>query len=186
MCVCVTHARVCVCVRARGCVCVCARARVGVCVCVCFCFLLFPTFGVGLLDFKLNSSPRPELFSSPGLLLETPWSPCPNSETFRLSEVPNQRLLACSGVPNPRDSWVPNPRVSLDSQPLKSQPGVWSAPTPETPWSAQRHRLPEVSRKFWVPPQSLPGVPNCRGSLECPANPRDSVECQIRRWGCSK
>ena len=34
--------------------------------------------GVGLLDFKLISSPRPELcFSSPGLLLQTPWSATP-------------------------------------------------------------------------------------------------------------
>ena len=41
-------------------------------------YVLFPTLGVGLLDFKLNSSPRPELFSSPGLLLAHPWSPkCP-------------------------------------------------------------------------------------------------------------
>ena len=56
-----------------------------------FCFCLFPTFGVGLLDFELDSSPRPgtlRLFSSPGLLLETPWSiqprdflECPTPET---------------------------------------------------------------------------------------------------------
>ena len=40
--------------------------------------LFFPTLGVGLLDFQLNSSPRPELFSSPGLLLAHPVSlECP-------------------------------------------------------------------------------------------------------------
>ena len=37
-----------------------------------------PHLDVGLLDFKLNSSPRPELFSSPGLLLAHPWSGVPN------------------------------------------------------------------------------------------------------------
>ena len=42
-----------------------------------FCLsFLFPTLGVGLLDFKLNSSP---LFSSPGLLLAHPWSAQPQS-----------------------------------------------------------------------------------------------------------
>ena len=42
-------------------------------------FRLLPTLGVGLLDFKLNSSPRPELFSSPSLLLAHPWSAQPQS-----------------------------------------------------------------------------------------------------------
>ena len=35
-------------------------------------FAFFPTLSVGFLDFRLNSSPRPELFSSPGLVLAHP------------------------------------------------------------------------------------------------------------------
>ena len=58
--------------------------------------MFFPTLGVGLLDFKLTSSPRPELFSSPDLLLAHPWSAQPQS-------VP--------GVSVPR---VPSRRVSLE------------------------------------------------------------------------
>ena len=66
--------------------------------------MFFPPW-VGLLDFKLNSSPRPELFSSPSLLLAHPWSAQPQS------------LL---GVANPRESLQcptpesPCPRVSLE------------------------------------------------------------------------
>ena len=58
----------------------------------------FPTLGVGLSDFKLNSSPRPELFSSPGLLIAHPWSAQPPS----VPGMPNSRMfLECpSAVPN--------------------------------------------------------------------------------------
>ena len=70
---------------------------------------LFPTLGVWLLNFKLNSSPRPELFSSTGLLLARPWSARPQSVPG--VPMPNPRVsLECpaQGVPG-----VPNPRVSL-------------------------------------------------------------------------
>ena len=40
---------------------------------------LFPTLGVGFLDFELNSSPHPELFPSPGLLPAHAWSAQPQS-----------------------------------------------------------------------------------------------------------
>ena len=57
--------------------------------------MLFPTLGVGLLDFKLNASPRPELFSSPGLQLA---HPCPPGvPSFKVS-------LELPGAPNPRVS----------------------------------------------------------------------------------
>ena len=61
---------------------------------------------MGLLDVELNSSGRPELFSSPGPLLAHPWS-------AQLQSVPGQPSPSCSaqqsvpGVPNPR---VPLPR----------------------------------------------------------------------------
>ena len=107
---------------------------------------LFPTFGVELLDFKLNSSPRPELFSSRGTLRlarstprdalecptpETPWSANPwSAQPKRLLERPESPWSAqprLPGVPNPGvpNPGVPNLRVSLE------------CPTPESPWSAQ-------------------------------------------------
>ena len=131
----------------------------------------FPTFGVGLLDFKLNSS----LFSSPGQLLETPWS----AQTQSLSGVPMQRVflerilrvfLECPtpDCPTTKFPWkappeipgVPNSRVSLESPP-QSLPGVPNPerlpgvqntrdslkfPTRETPWSAKPRRLPGVPK----------------------------------------
>ena len=57
----------------------------------------FTTLGVKLSDFELNFSPRPTLFSSPGILQSVPG-------------VPNPRVfLECQphcvpGVPNPRES----------------------------------------------------------------------------------
>ena len=57
----------------------------------------FPGVCVGLLDFKFNSSPRPELFSSPGLLLAHPWSAQPQS----VPGLPSPRVsLEC---PTPED-----------------------------------------------------------------------------------
>ena len=95
----------------------------------------FPTLGVGLLDFKLNSSPRPELFSSPGLNLRV------SLEYPR--ECPAQSLI---GVPNPQSlPGVPTTRVSLEC--------------PESAWSAQ----PQCPRS--AQPQSVPGVANPRISL---------------------
>ena len=56
----------------------------------------FPTFGVGLLDVKFNSSPRPELFFSPGLLLDTPG-------------------------PNPREPWSAQPQRLPEGLGLKER-----------------------------------------------------------------
>ena len=87
-----------------------------ICIYICIYVLLFPTIGVGLLDFKLNSSPGPELFSSAGLLLAHFWSAqpqsvlgCPTPEC-PCSAQPRV-LLECTiqSVPG-----VPNPRVSLE------------------------------------------------------------------------
>ena len=50
-------------------------------------FRLFPTFGVGLLDFELNSSPRPELFPVNSLVV--PGAPNPRVSL----ECPNRRVL---------------------------------------------------------------------------------------------
>ena len=134
---------------------------------MCFCcdsggLPFFHTLGVGLLDFKLNSSPHPEifpcpkLFSSPGLLLECPES----SLECKVPEVPNPEAQPQSlpGMPTPRVSpsaqpqnfpEVPNRRVCLES------------PTPDSPRSAQ--------------PQSVPGVPNPRVSL-----PREGGDVRSR------
>ena len=69
----------------------------------------FPHSGGGVLDFKLNSSSRPELFSSPGLLLAHPWSAPRVSLECPTPDCP------CNAQPRsvPR---VPNPRVSLPSE----------------------------------------------------------------------
>ena len=78
-----------------------------------------PHLRCGVVRFKLNSSPRPEPFSSPGLLLETPWSAQPQKIKGETPlECPTQRLLECPtpeffGVPNAETPGVPNPRVSL-------------------------------------------------------------------------
>ena len=80
-------------------------------------WLLFPTLGVGLLDFNStlllarNSSPRLELLSSPGILLAHPssFNPCPAPESpcsaqpQSIPEMPNSQ-------PCPR---LPSPSVSL-------------------------------------------------------------------------
>ena len=65
----------------------------------CCLFCLFSLLGVGLLEFKLNSSPRLVYFSSPGLLPtpECPWS----------GRVSNPRLsLEC---PTPKCRWSAQP-----------------------------------------------------------------------------
>ena len=122
----------------------------------------FPTFGVGLLDFKFNSSPRPELFSSPGLLLETPW-------TAQVQKFKTPRIA------QPETPGVPNPRVSLECPefPEIPSPRLFSVslecPTPE---SFRVHSFP----------QSLPGVPNPRDSLQCPESlewSRVFLECPV-------
>ena len=102
---------------------------------------------MGLLDFKLNSSPRPELFSSPspGLLLAHPWSAQPQSASL-------------PGVPNPECADLPSPRVSLNF------------PTPECA------RVPSPRVSLECPTPHSPGVPNPRFSLECPTRSA-SPEC---------
>ena len=79
--------------------------------------LFFPHLRCGVVRFKMNSSPRPELFSSSGLLLESPWSAQPQKikgETpwSATPGVPNPRVFF--GVPNAETPGVPNPRVSLE------------------------------------------------------------------------
>ena len=88
--------------------------------------LFFPTLGVGLLDFNLNSSPRPELFS-PGLLLAHPWSAQPQSVPGVLQSLPG----------------VPSLRVSLKCSecPRSAQPKVSHT---AHPWSAQPQSVPGV------------------------------------------
>ena len=129
----------------------------------------FPTFGVGLLDYKFNSSPRPELFSSPGTLLLARSTPrdsldCPITE---IQDSPN-----CPA----RDSWSAQPqglpgvpRVSRNPQPQSFFRVSLECPTPE---SFRVHSFP----------QSLPGVPNPRDSLQCPESlewSRVFLECPV-------
>ena len=66
----------------------------------------------GLLDFKLNSSPRPERFSSPGTLLLPRSTPRDSLECLECLTRKLECHLEC--------------------------------PTPESPWSAQPQRLPEM------------------------------------------
>ena len=104
----------------------------------------FPTLGVGLLDFKLNPSPRPELFSSPGLLLAHPFSAQPQS----VPGVPNSTVfLEC---PTPEFFWSAQPQCFRQAHPQSLPASPWTAklqsprsaqppecPAPESPWSAQ-------------------------------------------------
>ena len=147
---------------------------------------------MGLLDFKLNSSPRPELFSSPGLLLAHPWTAQPQS----VPGVPNSSVsLECPTPENPRDPtpesfWgaqpqsvpgVPSPRVSHRPTPECPTP---ECPTPEAqPSSAQPQSVPECPAP--ESPWSVAGVPNRRVSL-----PREGgdvrgkiILCLFFLWG---
>ena len=123
------------------------------------CSSFFPTLGVGLLDFRLNSSPRPELFSSPGLLLAHPWSAQPHMSL----ECPTLECPCCHGVPNPRVSLEPNRRVSVSLE-------LFLVPNPRASQSAQ--------------PQSVPGA-NPRVSLtrEAKRGWGDSKQNDSFGWG---
>ena len=82
----------------------------------CYVGSLFP--GVGLLDFKLNSSPRPELFSSPGLLLAHPWSAQPQS----VPGVPNSRVSPdCPQNAQPQSVAVPSVSLPREGGDVRSQ-----------------------------------------------------------------
>ena len=132
---------------------------------------------MGLLDFKLNSSPRPKL-SSPGTLLlarptphssECPWSaqlkspyverPTPESPWSAqpgLCGVPNPRVSPeCQAQslpqPTPESPECPTPDCPSASLPRVPNPRVSGVPSPESPCSAEPH--------------ILPGVPNRRVSL---------------------
>ena len=79
------------------------------------CVSLFPTLGVGSLDFKLNSSPRPKLLSSPGTLL--------------LARSTPRSSLECSIPKSPRSvPQVPSPKC-----PIPSPKFCLECPTPESP-----------------------------------------------------
>ena len=91
------------------------------------CFFVFvPTLGVGLLEFKLNSSPRPVYFSSPGLRLAQPQGAQPESvpgvpaqpqSPTRVSlECPTPPLSVSGGTQPQSVPGVPNPRVSLPKE----------------------------------------------------------------------
>ena len=134
---------------------------VGLCTCK-----LFPTFGVGLLDFNLNSSPRPELFSSPGLLPgvpnprflwsaqpvnESPWSAQPQS----LPGVPPRFCLECQprnaqprvSLECPNCLECPSPRDSLKCQRLLSAQPQKLLECP-APWSAQPHLQAKTKKAY--------------------------------------
>ena len=130
---------------------------------------IFPTLGVGLLDLKLNSSPRPVYSSlipgvpNPKVSLQCPTLnaqpqslECPTPECPTL-ECPTPQSLP--GVPSPRLSL--DHRVSLSAKPRVSQSLLH--PTPECPRSAQ--------------PQSVPGVPNPRVSL-----PREGGDVRSKQF----
>ena len=105
--------------------------------------LLVPHLRCGVVRFKLNSSPCPELFSSPGRLLETSWGAQPQpwgAQPRDSLKCPTQRLLECLECPTPKSRWS-GQRVSLKFQRVSLE-----CPTPESPWSAN--------------PQRLSGVPN--------------------------
>ena len=122
---------------------------------------MFPTLGVGLFDFKLNSSPRKELVSSPGLLLAHAWS----AQCQSVPGAPNSRVsLGCPTPESPcsvqRVPGVPSPRVSLE------------CPTPKSPWSAQPQSLPGVSLAVVV-------IRCWRGSFQLAASPRATTSPAI-------
>ena len=143
-----------------------------------------PTFGVGLLDFNFNSSPRPELFSSPGTLLLARSTPrdsldCPITEIQDFPNCPARDSWSAQpqGLPGvPRVSRNPQPqsffRVFLESPSLLECtvfPRVsLECPTPETPCNAQR---------VWSGVESSWSA-QFRDFLECPS--------KSLRWGCSK
>ena len=109
---------------------------------------LLPTLGVGLLDFKLNSSPCP-VYSwvipgvpKPKVSLRCPTLECP------WSAQPKPRVSL--GVPNPRvSSECPAQLPRVPDECFRS--AQFGSLPPESPWSAQ--------------PQSVPGGPNPRVSL---------------------
>ena len=158
---------------------------------------------MGLLDFNLNSAPRPELFSSPGLLLAHPWSAQPQS----LPGVPNSRVSLECPTPECPKHGVPS-RAQIHSLPkARVSP---ECPAPESPWSAQPQSLPGVPTpecpKHGVPSRAqIHSLPKARVSPECPApespwsaQPQSlpgvpTPECcpapgisTKRGWGCSK
>ena len=133
---------------------------------------------MGLLDFKLNSSPRPELFSSPysslaqseSVLecptLECPWSAHPQSLPW------SAQPQSLPGVTNARVPLCPN-SIPASPWPQPQSQNLSGVPNPR---SAQPQSAPGGQ------PRSLPGVPNLRDFLECPQryspcvpNPRVSL-----------
>ena len=116
-------------------------------------FLLFPTLGVGLLDLKRNSSPRPELFSSPGSAQPAKcfWSAQPRPGAPNPSvpgESPWSAQPHCVWSAQPQSvPGVPNPRVSLRREGLdvKSKIIFFLAM-----WAAQDHVRSRTHRLYRV------------------------------------
>ena len=111
--------------------------------------LLFSILGAGLLDFKFNTSPRLELFSSPDLLLAHPYlgSTQPRNESPGEPNIEFPRRLQPRSVPG-----VTNLGISLEcpTQSLfgmsnsQNLPGVYNrrvSPDPEYPWSVQPQNI---------------------------------------------
>ena len=134
----------------------------------------FPTLGVGLLDFKLNSSPRPVYSSlilgvpNPKVSLECPTLECPG--------VPNPSFsLEC---PTPESPWSAQPQSVPECLPALECPRLLACPTPESP-----NRLPEslplrAPESPWCPTPRVPN-PSCltqslleRPTPECPRSAR--------------
>ena len=164
---------------------------------------------MGLLDFTLNSSPRPELFSSPGLLLAHPCSAQPQS----VPGVPNSRVpnppaprffwsapgvqpQSLPGVPNPRSAqptWSPNPGVPNPVRVSQIAPDCPAeCPTPVflecpqslnpsgVPWSASQSL--RSAPECPVPSPRVSGVPNPRVSLSREGgHDRSKIICVF--WG---
>ena len=149
--------------------------------------LFFTTLGVGLLDFKLNSSRRAGLSPRPvysSLIPECPTPEFPgvpsrSAQPQSLPGVPNLGVCLNCGLgakecpipecpaPEPPSNAQPQgPRVSLECPTLE----CFGVPSPR--FSAQLG-----SAQSWsAQPQSLP--PNARVSL--------SAQPTKRGWGCSK
>ena len=123
---------------------------------------LFPTLGMGLLDSKFISSPRPELFSSPGILFRA--RPTPHSSLGS----PTHMFLECA---QPQSPWSAQPQ-SLSESPRvpnvrypRSVPTrvCLECPTPESAWSAQPQNLLQCPTPECPAPESpcsAPLVPN--------------------------
>ena len=147
-----------------------------------------PTFSVGLLDFKLNSSPPPELFSSPGLLLEAPWT----RDSLKSPTTQPQRLLECPTLYTPETPWSAQQRLPENSVPNPRVPGAQSFPAPDLSLERPTQRLAGVPKPSETP-QRLPGDSHLcteephehSASVDEEEDEEDSSSCPKRREATS-